>query len=142
MISKSNLLLLAPLALVMLLDMVFTLVGQPDYYWQNYQLFNEGSPLGQSLMLNPAYFLLFFAFYIPFVLFLTVNLRRPFNIIVYLVFFLGHAWGSSSWVPSMFYKATGIYPTENWYLIIGYFATVAVISGFCINKWLKLWKSI
>ena len=63
-LSKNNLLILAPVILVMILDLVFTLVGQPAYYWQNYSFFNEGSPLGQILMQNPVYFILFSIFYL------------------------------------------------------------------------------
>ena len=135
--SKSNILILVPVILVMLLDGVFTLAGQPAQYWQNYHLFNEASPLGQVLMLHPAYFVVFFVFYILFVMFLAANLKRPFNIIVALGFFLGHAWGSSTWVSTIFYKLTGVYAVNDWCLVVGYFIIIAVISGFCINKWAK-----
>jgi len=136
--SKSNILILVPLILVMVLDLIFTLVGQSNYYWQNYSLFNEGSPLGASLLsLHPGYFIVFFIFYLLFVSFLLVNLKRPLNIIVALSFFLGHVWGSSSWVPSLVCRYTSIY-IDSWYLIVGYFIIIAIISGICINKWLKL----
>jgi len=136
--SKSNILILIPVILVMVLDLIFTLVGQPDHYWKNYGLFNESSPLGASLLsLHPGYFIIFFIFYLLFVLFLIVNLKRPLNIIVALSFFLGHVWGSSTWVTSLVYCYTSI-NIDSWYLIIGYFIIIAVVSGFCINKWLKL----
>lgn len=140
--SKLNILILTPLILVMVLDLVFTLAGQPESYWQgNYLHFNEASPLGALLLpIHPAYFVLSFAFYIPFVLFLATNLARPLNIMVAIGFFLGHSWGSSSWVPIVFYKVTKVYTTDTWYLIIGYLIIIAIISGFCVNKWLKINK--
>lgn len=134
---KSNILILTPLILVMLLDLIFTLAGQPEYYWQNYNLFNEGSPLGPIVLAHhPGYFVLFFAFYLLFVLFLTTNLKRPFNIMVAIGFFLGHAWGSASWVSTIFYRLTDVYFVNEWYLIVGYFIFIAIISGFFINRWL------
>jgi len=101
--SKNNLTILTPMILVMVLDLVFTLVGQPKGYWQDYGLFNEASPLGQALMLHPAYFILFFIFYLVFVIFLAGLLLKPFNIMVGVGFFLGHAWGSSTWLGTIFH---------------------------------------
>lgn len=138
-LSKKNLLILTPVILVMILDLVFTMAGQPARYWQNYGSFSEGSPLGQTLMLNPAYFILFFIFYLFFVILLASFLPRPFNIMIAIGFFLGHVWGSSTWLGTIFYKLTGDYFSGNiWYLNVGYFIFIAVISGFCISKWLKI----
>ena len=50
-------------------------------------------------------------------------------------FFLGHAWGSASWLETIFYKLTGNYFAGNiWYLNIDYFIIIAVVTGICINK--------
>jgi len=38
-LSRLNILILAPVILVIILDLIFTLVGQPAYYWQDYELF-------------------------------------------------------------------------------------------------------
>ena len=125
----------------MVLDFIFTLAGQPAYYWQNHIFFDEGSPLGRILMQNPAYFVLFFILYLLFVIFLLANLKRPFNIVIAIGFFLGHVWGSSTWLGIIFYKLTGNYFTADiWYLNIGYFAVIAVISGICVDRWLRIWK--
>lgn len=137
-LSKNNFLIIAPLILVMVLDLVFTMAGQPAYYWQDYSFFNEGSPLGQTLMLNPVYFISFSIFYLFFVIFLISFLPKPFNIMTAIAFFLGHVWASSSWLGTFFYKITGNYFTGDvWYLNIGYFIIIAAISGFCINQWLR-----
>lgn len=135
--SKRNLLILFPLILVMLLDLIFTLIGQPKIYWKAYIFVSEGSPLGHSLLnIHPGYFILFFIFYLLFVLFLVTNLKRPLNLMIGIGFFLGHSWGSASWVPKIFsfLPSLGLY--NNWYHTIGYFIFLAIISGFCINKWL------
>ncbi|MDD5145321.1 MAG: hypothetical protein PHF44_00510 [Candidatus Pacebacteria bacterium] len=140
--SKNNILILSPVILVMLFDLVFTLVGQPKMYWKfSYEFFNEGSPLGEILLgHHPVIFILFFAAYMFFVLFLTTNLKRPFNIIFAMGFFLGHAWGSSSWVPGIAGKLFQIKNPayiNDWYFIIGYFIFISIISGICINIWFK-----
>jgi len=135
--SKSNALILAPLILVMVLDFAFTLIGQPESYWQDHLFFNEGSPLGNLLLpVSPIYFALFFIFYLLFVLFLAVNLKKPLNIMIFTGFFLGHSLGSASWVSLLFYRFFQI-SINSWYLIIGYIVLISIISGFCISRWLK-----
>lgn len=134
---RKNLLILFPLILVMLLDLIFTLVGQPEIYWQKYIFVEEGSPLGHSLLsFHPGYFILFFIIYLLFVLFLVTNLTRPLNIMVAIGFFLGHSWGSASWVPEIFafLPSLGLY--SNWYYTIFYFILLAIITGICISEWL------
>ncbi len=134
---KNNVIILAPLILVTFLDFVFTLAGQPASYWQSFNLSNEASPLGFSLLSqNPIYFILFFIFYLLLILFLSVNLPRPFNIMIWIGFFLGHSWGSASWLSILSRRYPSIY-IDDWYLTIGYFIFVAIVAGFCLNKWLK-----
>lgn len=142
-LSKNNLLILSPVILVMLFDFIFTLVGQPEIYWTvSYELFNEGSPLGPILFgYHPGIFVLFFTLYLLFVLFLSTNLKRPLNIMVAIGFFLGHAWGSSSWLSTLVLRFASFetYVSFNeWYLAIGYFIVIAIISGICINKWVRI----
>jgi len=132
--SKTSILITAPLMLTMLLDGVFTLVGQPAEYWQNYALFNEGSPLGQILMLNPLYFISFFIIYLVLVPFIVVNVKRPFSIMIWLGFFLGHVWGASTWVYRIFADLTGIYDISRWYLVVGYIIIISVVAGIFISK--------
>ncbi|MDD5144928.1 MAG: hypothetical protein PHW72_02290 [Candidatus Pacebacteria bacterium] len=132
--SKTRFLALLPLILVMILDLVFTLVGQPKGYWQNYEFFNEAGPLGKFfLSLHPVSFVGFLIIYILFVLFFVSNLKKPLSIIVYITFFLGHVWGSSSWIPLLFNRFSSL-RIDDWYLNIGYFVIIAIITGFCLNK--------
>ena len=132
--SKSNIVTFIPLMLVMILDLFFTTIGQSEYYWQNYSFFNELNPVGQILLsVGPIYWILISILYIVFVLFLIANLRRPINIMAATAFFLGHAWGSASWVVEIIYKFFGL-EVNYWYANIIYFIIIAIISGFYLNK--------
>lgn len=134
--SRPVIFAVAPVILVMFFDLFFTLFGQPDYYWQNPSYFNEGSPLGKFLMLNPFHFILFFFFYILLVIALTSFAPRPLNLIFGISFYLGHVWGSSTWLTVIFRKLTGVSLLWNdWYLYIGYFVFIAAISAFSLSKW-------
>lgn len=131
--SKSNIVIFIPLILVMFLDLIFTTIGQPEYYWQDHNFFNELNPIGQMLLsAGPIYWILISILYIALVLFLIANLPRPFNIMMAITFFLGHAWGSASWVTEIFYKFFLI-EIGYWYANIIYFIVIAIISGFCIS---------
>jgi hypothetical protein len=135
--SKPYLFFFFPLILVMVLDLVFTLIGQSQDYWRNFQFFNEANPLaGFLLSHHPALFVLFFFIYLVFILFLTVNLKKPFNLILYIFFFLIHSWGSSSWLSELFFSYQANYLSD-WYLHIGYFVFISLVSGFSLNLWLK-----
>lgn len=137
--SRSSIIILIPLILVMVLDLAFTLAGQPDIYWQNYKFVNEGSPIGYYLLsLHPLYFILAFLTYLLFILFLSIKLVRPLNIMVAVGFFLGHSWGSSSWLPIIFNNLRVVDFLNEWYLVISYFIVISIITGLCINKWLKI----
>jgi len=139
---QKNFLLFAPLILVMILDLIFTLYGQPESYWRDHSLFNESSPLGIFfLSQSPLYFLLFYLVYFIFVLFLISKVKRPFNLMLYIGFFMGHVWGSSSWIGHVFYKIFD-YEIDFWSIKIAYFVIVAIISGFAINKWLDKLEKI
>ena len=137
--SKPTIFVLFPLLLVLVIDLIFTLAGQPEIYWQNYAFYNEGSPLGIFfLSQSPFYFILFFIFYIFFVLFIAANLKRPFNIIWTISFFLGHVWGSATWVDNLFYQSSfGCSCISDWYIKIIYFIFIGIITGIFINYWIS-----
>ncbi|MCX6760618.1 MAG: hypothetical protein NTZ84_00720 [Candidatus Nealsonbacteria bacterium] len=135
--SKAYVFLFFPLILVMVLDLVFTLIGQSQDYWRNFQFFNEANPMaGFLLSHHPALFVLFFCIYLILVLFLVVNLKKPFNLIFYIFFFLIHSWGSSSWLSELFFSFQADY-LSNWCLNIGYFIFISLVSGFSLSLWLK-----
>jgi len=121
----------------MVLDLVFTLIGQSQDYWRNFQFFNEANPLaGFLLSHSPAIFILFFCAYLIFILFLISNLKKPFNLIFYIFFFLIHSWGGSSWLSELFFSYQANYFTD-WYLSMGYFVLISLVSGFSLSLWLK-----
>ena len=138
--SKSNILILTPLILVMVFDFVFTLVGQSAAYWQDFNLVREGNPVARYLLVQHyGYFTLGSFIYGFLILFLVIKLKRPFNIILAAFLFIVHSSASASWVPRIFEKITETYPINAWwYLRLGYFIIVAIISGFCIDRWLKI----
>lgn len=123
-----------PLLLVMLCDCAFTLLGQSKKYWNNYEKFNEASPLGAFLIAeHPLYFVLAFAAYVIVIHYLVVNLPRPFNVMIAIAVFLGHAWGSLTWAPTIAKRYLNLDYGE-WYTTIAYLILLAIITGFVVNK--------
>lgn len=132
--SKSDIIILIPLILVMVLDLTFTIIGQPNYYWNNHSYYQEENPVGQILLSSsPLYFIVFSVFYILFTLFLVVKLPKPLNIMVYIGFFISHAWAGASWLPEILSRFFLI-QTNEFYSGIVYFIIIAIISGLCFNK--------
>ena len=119
-----------PVALVMCLDFLFTMIGQPANYWTNYSYVNEGSPLGFNLLkINPIYFLTYCLLYLLAMIILIKKLPFKIGAILALSLFLGHCWGSSTWVYYLFQKMGFEMPIfSHWYLTVGYLATISVIS--------------
>lgn len=136
-LSKRNLSILWPLILVMVLDLVFTLAGQPAIYWRNHKLYNEGNPLGAFLLgKHPFLFILAYIFYFLFILFLSANLKRPFNFILIISIFLIHTWATTSWVPILVYRLFS--PNMNWfYSSTVYLVFIGAMAGIGANKFLR-----
>ena len=121
----------APIILVMVLDLVFTMAGQPQCYWEDHSLCHESSPIGKLLLsIGPMYFIASFAMYMICILVLVIKLPRLLSSMLFIAVFLGHAWGGASWVPTL-YKILPLTEINEWYLCIGYFVCIAVISSFC-----------
>jgi hypothetical protein len=125
-----------PVALVMIIDFLITIVGQPKNYWNNFANVNEGSPIGFSLMkINPLFFLLFCAIYLLIAIISIKKLPLFLGATIALSLFLGHAYGSSTWVYYFFYR--GGLTSEmfsHWYITIGYFVLLSLFSVFIIFK--------
>ncbi|OHA88477.1 MAG: hypothetical protein A2653_00510 [Candidatus Zambryskibacteria bacterium RIFCSPHIGHO2_01_FULL_43_25] len=129
-----------PVLMVMILDGLFTLVGQPAGYWNNPSLVREGSPLGFSLLLhNPFFFILFFIIYLTVVYWGLKKLPIVISLPGAIALFLGHVWGSSSWL-SVLYRKFGfeIFDFYNWWLSISYFVVIAIITSLFILRVDKL----
>ena len=138
-LSKRNLSILWPLILVMVLDLIFTLSGQPEIYWRNYKLYNESNPLAAFLMgKHPALFILAYIFYFLFVLILAANAKRPFSFILVITVFLIHAWASTSWVPTLAYRLFSPEIKIDWfYSSIAYLIFIGLATGLSVNKFLR-----
>lgn len=131
--------LIYPVLTVMLFDFAFTMYGQPDSYWTNYANVNEGSPLGFNLLSqNPIFFILFFVLYLVIVNVLLRILPVLPSLILGISLFLGHAWGSGSWVPYILLKQ-GIADTQflRWYSVIVYFIFLSTLTSFFILRFIK-----
>lgn len=114
-----------------LVDMIVTLAGQPRAYWSDFTKVSEGSPGGIALLtIHPLAFIGVFIIYLAIV---TVIFRRWSNALTYIAgiaFFVGHAWGSSSWIPLFL----GAY---NWYAMIAYFILISIPLGCVLRKKVK-----
>lgn len=125
-----------PILLVILLDAIFTVIGQPPEYWHKFTNVNEGSPLGfHFLQSNPWLFLVFMAIYMGGVTFLLKKLPLFWSSVLGLTLFIGHTYGSSSWIYIM-YSRLGLpdFPFANWYLKIGYFVIISLVTSFILRK--------
>lgn len=123
---------LYPVVLVLFLDFLFTLIGQPSEYWRSFSSVNEGSPLGFiTLKVNPLLFVFFGLLYLTVMVILIKKLPLLLGEVLALSLYLGHIWGSSSWLQTLCqklgYLSIGF---SYWYLNIAYFFLIAAISIF------------
>jgi hypothetical protein len=128
-----------PVILVMVIDFIFTLIGQPASYWTNSSSVNEGSPLGVGLLtINPIYFLIFCIIYLLIIIFLIRKLPLFFGGILALSLFLGHSYGSGSWVYTLLHRlGFDLGNFSQWYFTIGYFIVISIISVLMVRKTFK-----
>ncbi len=132
-LNKNQWIILIPLILVMILDLTFTIIGQPEYYWNNHSYFDEANPIGKILLsTGPLYFIAVFIIYLIGVLFIIIKIHRPWNIMVYLGFFISHAWAGASWTSEILSRYF-LMNINEFYSGIIYFIIIAIISGFCFN---------
>ncbi|MCJ7804356.1 hypothetical protein MUP35_01290 [Patescibacteria group bacterium] len=125
-----------PVALVMILDFLFTVIGQPSNYWTNFGNVDEGSPLGFNLLrIKPLFFLIFCAIYLLVMMILIRKSPLFIGATLGLSLFLGHVWGSSTWVYTLFHKmGFNLRGFSNWYLTVGYFILISLITVLIVTK--------
>jgi hypothetical protein len=87
------------------------------------------------MRLNPLFFLLFCAIYLLVVIILIKKTPLFIGATLALSLFLGHASASSAWVYSFFYKM-GLTSKmfSHWYITVGYFILLSLISVLIISK--------
>ncbi len=136
-----------PLLLVVFLDGAFTLLGQPTAYWHgNPSGVIEGSQVGTYfLKMGPKGFALGMAALAGAYVLLSAALPRFLGYAVYGAAALGHAWGSSFWVPGLLQRGL-LYlgtPLEtlvrsrhrfDYYSTLGYFVLLAAVPVFCWQR--------
>lgn len=128
-----------PILLVISLDAIFTILGQPKEYWQNYLYAHEGSPLGFNLLhSSPWIFLAFMALYSGAAYLLLKKLPLFWSLVLGLSLFSGHLYGSGSWI-STFYLKLGLSDSlfVHWYLRVGYYILISLITALIINNEIK-----
>lgn len=137
--SKQNLSIVWPLVLVMVLDLIFTLAGQPEIYWRNHKLYSESNPLAAFLLgKHPILFIFAYISYFFLILFLSANLKRPFSFILIISLFLIHVWATTSWVPTLAYRLFSSQIKINWfYSSIAYLTFIGLVTGVGVNKFLR-----
>lgn len=142
---KISLGLLIFTGLIILLDGGFTLLGQADYYWRNYQLVNEANPMAKYMLVrHPLFFIVNFLIYALLCLLLIYFLRGPLNLMTAMILIFWHTWGSSSWLKIILRKYIDLpwYSYASWYLPLIYYAILGIILGWVIWRRIKIKKDV
>jgi len=124
-----------PIIFVLILDCCFTLIGQPGDYWQNFNAISESSPIGFFLLkINPILFIDAFIVYMVVIYVILRKIPQSAAIIVGLSLFLGHVWGSASWLPVIYHQYKfPRFEFYQWWLTISYFVIIAIASVILIR---------
>ncbi|GAB4158541.1 MAG: hypothetical protein Fur003_2370 [Candidatus Dojkabacteria bacterium] len=131
--------IIPPIIAAIFCDLFFTLLGQPDSYWNDASKVSEGSPLGVLTLSNsPFTFILFMILYALFIIFLLKKLNFRLALPLGITVALGHIYGSSSWISLLTYKVLGHDKAFlSWYLLIGYLGLWACLFSWVIYKMIK-----
>lgn len=125
-----------PPMMLIVVDGIFTLVGQPEGYWSGEVLPNESNPFASEwLIVHPALFLLGGLFYMVAVYLLMIKLRFVFAATLALNVYLWHIWGSSTWLFTLYVKAgLPVFDDLWWWLNVVYLSLVSIITVFIIRR--------
>lgn len=143
-----NLLKKNPLFTVFLLpavlDVLFTVIGQPKEYWTSgYKVFSEAAPVFIFLQIHPIVFIITtLVIWIPFTYFLVKKLKSPFNVWAATALLVGHGYNSIAWLriicknfglfnsPDQLSKGLSMIPMTIYIFVIAGFATKGFINYF------------
>lgn len=121
------------LLFVMALDLVFTLVGQPDDYWGDYDYCEESNPVGNALLISDPIHFIAFSFCWAIVVFCAiVKLPKTLSRTAFIFLLLKHSSASASWLPRLFSDYLALH-VDAWYLSAGYFAVISMLYGFWLH---------
>lgn len=128
--------------LPLFMDAFMTLYGQDVSYWINYKNVNEAAPIYFILQKSPYAYLLLEIVWFVFVYILVKKLKHPINLMLTMLFIVGHTHGSTGWIlRSMrhadFYDHSRQSITIVWCLMIAYFASIGVWSSYFLSQYFK-----
>jgi hypothetical protein len=118
----------------LLIDHAVTLYGQPAAYWVDHTQMNEAA-LITLLGFGPAAFIVGTVAYALIVMFLLLKLPMKYSLPLGIFAFVGHVWGSSSWIPEIL-ESNNI-SVSYWLVSLGYFLILSIGLAIGIRKWLS-----
>lgn len=125
-----------------IIDGILTLVGQDPSYWKGGNA-NEASPVYYVLQISPWFFVLGSAAWLAFWYWAIRKLKEPLNLIMTLLFIVGHSFGSVSWITKItFEKGLFKYGDQisnmiSWSLVIFYFLLIATVAAYCLRIYFR-----
>ncbi len=129
---KSKSIFVIAVLLPNVIDHIVTLLGQPSEYWQNYAKSNEAA-LITLLGHGPIIFIIGSIVYISILAFLLFKLPSKYSLPLGIFAFVGHAWGSASWIPGILYSHN--INANEWVVSLVYFLVLSIFLSLGIGKW-------
>jgi hypothetical protein len=112
---------------VMLMDAIITLIGQPPSFWKDPGTVNEHDPLVRFFLARGVLaYAIGGLLYICGSLYIASVVPRPFGLAILFYVLLGHFWGATSWM---------VYGFQFGYVLINLFqVSVAVLITLALGK--------
>ena len=129
----SRFLIFVPLIFVMVLDLCFTLLGQPENYWWDYTNSVDDNPIAKKVLtLGPIYFTLAYIWYSCSVIVISSVLPKSLKNISIIFLFIAHALGAHSWLSTLLYDFFS-FEVNQFYLDVSYSVIVSLITAYFIS---------
>lgn len=134
-----------------IVDVVGTVIGQPDEYWTSgYKVFNEAVPIYPLLQIHPLVFILVcLSIWLPFTYWLVKKLKSPLNLWAAMSLLIGHGYNSVTWLRWDLYKngvfagddqlskALGLIPMSMYILFVGWVAAYQLLRYLAVETTLE-----
>lgn len=126
-----------------LFDGAFTLIGQGKSYWLNTTVASDASPAYYFLVASPWFFLIGSVLWFIFWYWIFKKLSESFKLFLMILFIVGHAWGSTSWIwkiakDNLWYtKSNQLSVMFMWGIVVLYFGLIASLASYCISIYIK-----
>lgn len=126
-----------PIYMVMFLDALFSLIGQPRSYWLTYSNPNEANPVAFWLLsMAPAFFLIGVLIYASILFIFFLKFRGSVKLIFIMFVFLAHFFASSAWILHIYKNITNK-PEGDYiyfYLVLSYVLMITLVVYFSWKK--------